>query len=119
MVAGYTVFPDTGCDGVPVDTLYDVHNKILLALKKNVVKKASFSAIAEEKEDHRSSTKVCMLFGSVWCLKKVRKNSPWQETGQGHRYSSVRSGCGRERRVGSGSGGCFQRGGNFGRRHIS
>ena len=62
-----------GCDGVPVDTLYDVHNKILLALKKNVVKKASFSAIAEEKEDHRSSTKVCMLFGSVWCLKDCEK----------------------------------------------
>ena len=42
-----------GCDAVRVDTLYDVQNKILLALNKNLVKNALFSAIAEKKEDHR------------------------------------------------------------------
>ena len=46
---GYTVLVDTGCGGVPVDPLSYVHNKILLALKRNIVKKCFVLVIAGKK----------------------------------------------------------------------
>ena len=89
---GYRVLLDTGCDGVPVYTLYDAHNKNMLAVKKNLVKKC-LSCLPRVRRPHKSYEQ----FARTCRGKRCSQEFPRVRTFRISLVTSFSSDCGRVR----------------------